>query len=505
MRLEITYHKICIRVLSMRSINLLSLAQAHDSLGLSEYRLFIDYYGIGINNYEVGDLKALINEMLAILSFVNIFNDFYVGYKIQHISKEFDLLRFGTNYIVNVEIKGESTEDKINKQLTRNKYYLSHINRVIHNFCFVSKTKKVYQLNNFGGLDVVPLNSLVQLLTSQNLVKLENPDSLFNPSDYLVSPFNSTSKFVDDQYFLTGNQESIKKRILADMGTGASAFISLTGGPGTGKTLLTYDIVKSVTNSLRTVIVHCGQLNDGHLKLNGLGWNIISIRDFKDYDLTTIDLVVVDETQRIYANQLDKLITDAASTNTHCVFSYDKQQTLHSSESRVDVEGRIDAVASSTKYKLSEKIRTNKEIANFIKILFNSKRNNISVSNCGNIDFDYFTDSSSVKNYLALIASEGWEVLRPTPSRFNIEHHESYSQINSQNSHRVIGQEFDNVAVVIDEYFSYDSSGQLIYNSRTYYDSVKMLFQNITRTRKKLKLIIICNQQVLNRCLSVLS
>lgn len=488
----------------MKSINLLSLVQAHDSLGLSEYSSFIDYYGIGISNYEVDDLKVLINEMFSLLSFVNIFNDFYVGYKIQHISKEFDLLRFGDNYIVNVEIKNESTDDKIKKQLIRNRYYLSHINKVIHNFCFVSKTKTLYQLNYLGGLDVVSLNSLVQLLTGQNLVKLESPDSLFNPSDYLVSPFNSTSKFVGGQYFLTGNQESIKNKILVDMSNGTSAFISLTGGPGTGKTLLTYDIVKSVRSSLRTLIVHCGQLNDGHLRLKQLGWNIISIRDFKDYDFTTIDLVVVDETQRIYSHQLDKLITDATSTNTHCVFSYDKQQTLHSSESLVDVEGKIDSTGRATKYKLAEKIRTNKEIANFIKILFNNKRNNISVSNCGNIDFDYFTDSSNVKNYLTLLANEGWEVLRLTPSRFNSEHHESYSQVFSQNSHRVIGQEFDNVAVVIDEFFSYDSSGLLVYNLRTYYDSVKMLFQNITRTRKKLKLIIIGNQQVLNRCLSVL-
>jgi Cdc6-like AAA superfamily ATPase len=488
----------------MRSINLLSLAQAYDSLESDEYQAFKRHYKIDINDNELTDLKILVDEMFVLLSFVNIFNDFYVGYKIQHISKEFDLLRFGDNYIVNVEIKNESTEEKIKKQLIRNQYYLGHINKTIHNFCFVAKTKTLYQLNYSGSLDVVDLNSLLQLLTSQNLVKLESPDSLFNPSDYLVSPFNSTSKFVSDKYFLTGNQESIKNKIIVDMSTETSAFISLTGGPGTGKTLLTYDIVKSVKSSLRTVIVHCGQLNEGHLRLKQLDWNIVSIRDFKDYDFTTIDLVVVDETQRIYANQLDKIIGDAASTNTHCVFSYDKQQTLHSSESRVDVEGKIDATGNATKYKLSEKIRTNKEISNFIKVLFNNKRNNISVSNCGNIDFDYFTDYSNVKNYLALLENEGWEVLRLTPSRYNTEHHESYAQAFSQNSHRVIGQEFDNVAVVIDKYFSYDSEGRLTYNSRTYYDSVKMLFQNVTRTRKKLKLIIIDNMHVLSRCLSVL-
>ncbi|NWO11939.1 AAA family ATPase [Chromohalobacter salexigens] len=442
--------------------------------------------------------------MFAVLSFVNIFNDFYVGYKIQHISKEFDLLRFGDNYIINVEIKNESTEEKIKKQLARNRYYLHHINKVIHNYCFIVKSKTLYQLNSLGGIEIVPLESLIQVLTSQNLIKLDSPDVLFNPSDYLVSPFNSTDKFVAGQYFLTGQQEDIKKKIVENIASSPSSVISLTGGAGTGKTLLTYDIIKSLKGSMKTIVVHCGQLNGGHHRLVSLGWDIVSIRDFRSYDLTGIDLVVIDETQRIYLSQFYSLVADAASTNTHCIFSYDRQQTLSASESRVNIESKINAITGAHKYRLSDKIRTNKEIANFIKALFDNKRNNIAVSNCGNIDFEYFTDSSNVKSYVSLISSEGWEVLRLTPSRYNSEHHESYSHISSKNSHRVIGQEFDNVAVVIDEYFSYDSNGRLIYNSSTYYDSVKMLFQNITRTRKKLKLIIIGNRQILNRCLSVI-
>lgn len=489
----------------MKSINLLPLTQAYDSLDPNEYKSFREHYEIDINDNELIDLKILVNDMFALLSFVNIFNDFYVGYKIQHISKEFDLLRFGDNYIVNIEIKNESTEEKVKKQLTRNRYYLHHINKVIHNYCFIAKSKALYQLNALGEIEIVSLESLIQLLTSQNLIKLNSPDTLFNPSDYLVSPFNSTTKFVAGQYFLTGQQESIKNQITNNIACSSSSVASLTGGAGTGKTLLTYDIVKSLKGSMQIIVVHCGQLNDGHHRLISSGWNIVSIRDFRNYDLTNVDLVVVDETQRIYANQFDKLVVDAASKNTHCIFSYDRQQTLSSSESRMDIEGKINAIGGAFKYSLSDKIRTNKEIANFIKVLFDNKRNNITVSNCGNIDFDYFTDSSNVKNYISLISNEGWEVLRLTPSQYNNEHHESYSQISCKNSHRVIGQEFDNVAVVIDEYFSYGSDGLLIYTARTYYDSVKMLFQNITRTRKKLKLIIIGNRQILNRCLSVMS
>jgi len=65
----------------MKSINLLSLAQAYDSLDPNEYQSFKEHYEIDINDNELLDLKILLSEMFATLSFVNIFNDFYVGYR----------------------------------------------------------------------------------------------------------------------------------------------------------------------------------------------------------------------------------------------------------------------------------------------------------------------------------------------------------------------------------------------------------------------------------------
>lgn len=489
----------------MKSINIISLVQASDSVQPSEYDAYKKHYGIDIKPEEVEDIRQLVIKMYEVLPYVNIFNDFYVGYKIQHISKEFDLLRFGDNYILNVELKSSSTEDKIKKQLLRNKYYLSHISRVVHNFAYVVQTSTLYKLGVNNDLEIVSFSLLIQLLTNQNLLKINNPDLLFNPSDYLVSPFNSTDKFVNNQYFLTGQQEKIKNETIKTINTNIPAFISITGGPGTGKTLLTYDVVKSVKAIKRTLIVHCGNLNEGHHRLNQLGWNIIPVKNLRYHNLNDLDLVVVDETQRIYENQFDQLVSDARATNTACIFSYDKQQTLSSKESRLDIEAKINSIGNVSSFKLSDKIRTNKEIAGFIKLLFNNRRNDVAFSNCGNVDFDYFTDLESVKNYIQLVGNDGWEVLNLTPSLHSSEHHESYSDSLNKCSHAVIGQEFDNVAVVIDEYFSYDHTGSLIYRSRTYYDSVKMLFQNITRTRKRLKLIIIGNRQVLNRCLSVLS
>ena len=97
-----------------------------------------------------------------------------------------------------------------------------------------------------------------------------------------------------------------------------------------------------------------------------------------------------------------------------------------------------------------------------------------------------------------------WEVLRFTPSQYSNEHHEKYSDDSKKSSHNVIGQEFDSVAVTIDKYFSYSENGELIYRGKAYYYPVKMLFQNITRTRKKLNLVIIDNEEILGRCVSIL-
>ncbi|MGR6838034.1 DNA/RNA helicase domain-containing protein [Aliivibrio wodanis] len=372
----------------MKSINIISLVQAHSNLEPTEYSAYIKHYGIDIKNNEVDDLRHLALNMHEILPFVNIFNNFYVGYKIQHISKEFDLLRFGSNYTINIELKSNSTEDKIKTQLVRNKYYLSHINKVVHNFTYVVQKNELYKLDNNDELEVVDFSLLTQLLTNQNLMSLDNPDSLFNPSDYLVSPFNSTEKFINSQYFLTNQQEDIRTQVVSLVTKDIAAFISINGGPGTGKTLLTYDVVKCLKNNKSTLIVHCGQLNEGHHRLIQLGWNIIPIKSFRNYDLSNVDLVVIDETQRIYVNQLEQLVIDARASNTSCILSYDKQQTLSTKERLADIESKINAISGIVKFKLSDKIRTNKEIASFIKVLFNSRRTDVAFENCGNVDFD---------------------------------------------------------------------------------------------------------------------
>ena len=483
----------------------MSLVQAIHSLEEESYKEYLDHYGIEIKNEEVGDIKSLVDILRDQTSNNSIFNGFYVGYKIPQIGKEFDLLRFGKEDVINIELKSTSTQEKIEKQLKRNKYYLSYLGNNQYNFTFVSDTEELFFLNDDLSVKKVDIAFLEDLLKKQIINSLKDVDELFNPSDYLVSPFNSTDKFLGDEYFLTLQQEDIKRLIIQTIKNKTKfSFMSVTGSAGTGKTLLIYDIVKSLRKEkYKALIIHCGYLNKGQHKLVANGWNIIPIKNIKNTDFSKYDVVVLDEAQRIYTEQLSEIEKRIKSINGCCIFSYDKVQTLAKWEEQSDIDSKINSISGILKYKLSEKIRTNKEIASFIKSLFNRKRNH-GVINKGNIELNYFKSLEDAKNYLEVLDELEWEILRFTPSQYNNEHHEKYSDITNKSSHNVIGQEFDGVVVTIDKLFSYGENGELLYRGKAYYHPVKMLFQNITRTRKKLNLVIIDNEEILNRCISVL-
>ena len=465
---------------------------------------FLEHYSIEIKHAELVDLRILATSLRNIGCGIEDFDKFYVGYKIPQIGKEFDLLRFGQKSIINIELKSSSTEEKIKKQLQRNNYYLSFTGRQIYTFTFVSETKVLYFLRDGKTLEIIQINNMLELIKNQEVDDSEIPDLLFDPSDYLISPFNSTAKFLAGEYFLTHQQEDVKAKIITSLEPPRAAkFISISGSAGTGKTLLTYDIARHFTQSKRRpLIIHCGQLNNGHAMLINKGWTIVPIKNYKTHNFADFELIIFDETQRIYEKQFDEVVEGVKLAKCGCIFSYDKIQTLSNWEEKRDIAGRIDSINSITRYKLSEKIRTNKEIAAFIKQLFSNKAS--LTLGAKNVEINYFDSTEDAKNYLEGLDPKKWEVLRFTPSQYNNEHHEKYFDKWKKTSHQVIGQEFDGVAIAVDKFFSYDENGDLIYKAGAYYAPTKMLFQNITRARKKLNLVIIGNKEILNRCMDIL-
>ena len=492
----------------MKSVNILSIIEAYRKLSNTLFQKLMNSYGItsGIKNYELNGIESFVDELLKANNNISIVNRYYLGYSIPQIGKEFDLLRFGHNYIINIEIKTESSIEKILKQQQKNKYYLSFLDKPLHIYTFISNENKLYKLvirNNGDEIEEITFNELCNILMSQEVVTFNNIDDLFNPSDYLVSPFNSPEKFMSEGYFLTVQQEQIYKEIQTKLSDTATNFIALTGGAGTGKTLLTYHIAKeTIQRGKKVLILHCAPLNSGHqILMDEYNWSIYMPK----YAPNTIDfdLIIIDEAQRMYPYQFDKYIREVRTLNKKCIFSYDEKQYLRDNEKQYHTKERIEKELLCTPYKLTDKIRTNKEIAYFIRQLFNIKKNipNIDYTN---IELTYCKDCYSAKLLLQELLERGWKTPNYTPGTRSFFHYEAYLSNDTESAHSVVGQEFNNVVVVIDESFKYNSQGDLIADN-TYYSQRQMLYQIITRTRKKLHIVIINNEVMLNRCIDILS
>ena len=87
----------------MKQHNLISVYQAESAIlnmdGAKPYQI--------LKKHEVRNLKSFCEIMKSAGCPISSFDGFYVGYTIKQIGKEFDLLRFGSDNILNIEIKSE--------------------------------------------------------------------------------------------------------------------------------------------------------------------------------------------------------------------------------------------------------------------------------------------------------------------------------------------------------------------------------------------------------------
>lgn len=497
----------------MKSVNILSVIDAYRNLNSELFQKLMNSYGIlvgnhkGIKDHELDGIEALVKNINNTDGKVSFFDKYYMGYSIPQIAKEFDLLRFGNNFILNIEIKSESTLEKIQKQQERNRYYLSFLGKDIHIYTFVLSSNKLYELivgDSRNIIREVSFTDLCRKLSKQEIAEIDNIDRVFNPSNYLVSPFNSTEKFMTANYFLTRQQEEIYKKIQRQLLDNSINFIALTGGAGTGKTLLTYHIAKeAIDNGIKVLILHCAQLNEGHRELNEKWkWNICMPKYALD-NIDEYDLIIIDEAQRMYPPQFEQIKSKIPNSSKKCIFSYDEKQYLSPEEEKNKISRRINDELSCTIHTLNGKIRINNEISSFIKQLFDLNRK-IPNKTYPDIELIYSYDYSSAKELLQNLLDSGWKVPNYTPGKKAPFHYEIYNSGDPDCAHSVIGQEYDNIVVVIDSTFKYNRLGQLI-ASNTYYSQRQMLYQIITRTRKKLCVVVINNEMILNRCIDILS
>ena len=178
-----------------------------------------------------------------------ILDGYYVGFSIPQIANEFDLLRFGTDHIVNIELKSKLSEeskiDTIITQMHKQHYYLKFLEKPLKIYTYIEDDGiYCYDAEN-NCVESIEPQHLVDVLVNQNVDFDLDPDKLFKPSNYLVSPFNKVDRFMSGEYFLTTDQAKKKKEILDSIDNNEYLFFCISADAGTGKTLLTYDIAKT--------------------------------------------------------------------------------------------------------------------------------------------------------------------------------------------------------------------------------------------------------------------
>ncbi|MFO7318041.1 MAG: DUF2075 domain-containing protein [Bacilli bacterium] len=496
----------------MKPINLFSLLNAKEDLDETNFIQYLEQFGINprLRTSEFLDLHAFVESLRKGHETVEIYNGYYVGYMIKQIGKEFDLLRIGKDCVINIELKREGDIGKVTKQLVQNRHYLNFLDVDVYNFTYISSTNRLYQLNEHNQVDEIEIHTLIEKLQRQQLRVIENLDDLFDPSNYLVSPFNATEAFMEDKYFLSAQQSTYKREIITSKLVDQSKVFALQGGPGTGKSLLTYDIAKEyIRQSKNVIIFNCGRLNGGHIKLiHEYRWPIVPISKFHDVihdesNLSKYDLIIFDEAQRLYLKKLQEFIRLLEKSKTKCIFSYDPSQVLTAFEMKNKIPKLIETTLKPVKYELTEVVRYNKEIHSFIKKLFDLS-SQVPMQQYSNVSIQYFSSVQATKSYLNFLQEAGWKVIDFTPSRYIDPSRNHPMAVTTAD---VIGQEFDQVAAVIDETFYYKPNNRLaakVECRKPYYHPAKMLYQNISRTRKKLQVVVVNNLVVMDHILKIL-
>jgi hypothetical protein len=456
-----------------------------------------------LREYEYQTIVSLVDDLMPLVSVLDL-EGFYYSYSIPQLGEEFDLLKLSEEKVISIELKSQHVSEKaIFKQLCNKKHYLSHLPGAHYYYTYVKGDKFLYGLAADGSLTRCAIELLAESLKNHNGFFTGNLDDRFRVAQFLVSPVNSPDKFLHGNYFLTPQQELIESKITgqAEERLGIDPLLfSVHGTPGTGKTLLLYHLAKKFSSEKRVCIVHCAPNTQQHITLQGM-WKDVRIvipKHLPYLNLSLFDVFVIDETQRIYTSQLDEVISHVRENKKMCIMGIDPQQVMSKKERNRNIDEHLSRISDIQDFKLSKKIRTNKEIAGFIEVMLNLAKAKPGVK-YPNVSLVFANSYDEGRSIISHYEEQGYTYISYTTSLHSSDKIDYISSIH--NTHKVIGQEFDNVLIMLDDHFLYDISGRLQAKNHPNPDYLfpKLFYQGITRVREKLMVLVIDNPELFIR------
>ena len=183
-----------------------------------------------------------------------------------------------------------------------------------------------------------------------------------------IKGFASDFKKIEDEISkdIIGQKDIIHKIIISMIADGN---VLLEGLPGTGKTLLLYDIAMKLSRRQQICMIHCGNAGKEWKILHKRLQRIAFLSDnqlTENTELKHYSAVLVDEAHLLSSEKLQILLTQSEG-EVPVIFSSDSEDAICPEELGVNTLKLIENLPEIQMFHLTNRIRTNAELSSFIQ------------------------------------------------------------------------------------------------------------------------------------------
>lgn len=472
-----------------------------------------------IREWEFGSMKALADQLEVHMQGVYALRFFY-SFQIPKLGKEFDLLQIKEDQIVNIELKsGPVSEEAIRKQLIQNRYYLSVLGKTIRSYTYISSQERLVRLNNHDHIVEAEWMELCGDLQENSKDYEGDIEDLFQAELYLISPLTEPDRFLQKEYFLTSQQRDIERQILKRIRAERTGFFWFTGLPGTGKTLLLYDLaMKLSVRHKKVCMIHCGEAGKKwevlHERLRRI--DFLSDSQIEDANqsngklcLEEYDGILVDEAHLLTVEKLKILLE--LRKDQPVIFSSDCEDVISPEEadrSTMQMIGQLPGVLS---FHLTNRIRTNAELSSFIQNIMHFTGRKCQ-KGYPDIAVVYANDEKEAEKLVSGFAWQGYQLVE-YPEKVSgggegwCREQVQQGSLEGYKSVDLAVSEMNAIVEVLDERYYYDTQGYLRSGKRNAdgKSEVRRLFHRLNLAKEKIALVVEGNEKVYEVLLEVVS
>lgn len=457
----------------MKSVSIYALTRKQNLSNLSrlEHHLSGREKPLKVRAWELNSMRALVDRLETYMPEVYRLRFFY-SFQILRLGKEFDLLQVKENQIVNIELKsGAVSEDAIRRQLIQNRYYLAILGRPVRSYTYISSQNRLVRLTNHDHIVEAEWEQLCAELQEKSADFSGDLEDLFQAEWYLISPLTQPERFLKKEYFLTAQQKDIERQILKSIRIKRGGYYHFSGLPGTGKTLLLYDIAMKLSSRQMVCIIHCGASGQEWKRLHERLRRIVWVSDSQitaEMRLDEYETVLVDEAHLLDKKTLENIVEAAGKRPV--IFTSDCEDQLSPEEVDQSVKLGIAKLPEIQTFRLTNRIRTNEEISSFVQNMMHIPDYK-SGRRFPHVTVFYANDDQEAANLIQDAKKQGYQHLLES---------------------EVAEKAYDSVAIILDGNYFYDSKKYLRSKKRT----VRNLFHQLNSAKEKLMLIVKNNEQV---------